>query len=163
MALETNLQLMGRHIADSLELAKPEIFIPGDPQQPVFRAVQYGEPRLVTAWPYLSVQPIEKRRDLREGATRKFRIEFRIDLFLYHGEVADTLSVQEMTHQRAEALDTWFQKDFKWNFVDTTDSTKDKVIFGMVTMVDHPVVVPPGDALWSASRLQLEGLSEEVF
>ena len=163
MALETDLQLLARHMTEQLELAKPEIFIPGDPQQPVFRAVAYGEPKLVTAWPHLSVQPIEKRRDLREGATRKFRIEFRIDLFLYHGEVGQTLGVQEMTHQRAEALDKWFQKDFKWNFVDAADHAKDKVIFGMVTMVDHPVVIPPGDALWSASRLQLEGLSEELF
>ena len=163
MALETNLQLMARHLTEALELAKPEIFIPGDPQQPVFKAVQYGEPKLVTAWPHLSVQPIEKRRDLREGATRKFRIFFRIDLFLYHGEVGQTLGVQEKTHERAEALDTWFQKDFKWNFVDTADSTKDKVIFGYAVVLDHPVVIPPGDALWSASRLQLEAMSEELF
>lgn len=161
MALETDLQKMAEHIAFYLEQARDEI--KDADGHAVFAKAEYGEPRVITAWPFCSVQPTVKDRILRQGATRKFRIEFDISIFLYHGEVADTMTIQAGTHKRAEALDLWFGNDYKWNFVDTDDPTKDKVIFGYVTRLDHPIVVAREGQLWSASRLELTAISEETF
>jgi phenylalanine-4-hydroxylase len=82
---------------------------------------------------------------------------------LYHGLVADTLEIQEGAHARIETVETFLNADHKWNFVDTTDTTKDKVIWGHVSFLDHPVVVAPKEELWSSSRLELIAQSEEVF
>jgi hypothetical protein len=152
---------MAKHIAKYLERDMDLILT--EDQHNAFNKVVYGEPRVIQSWPLLSVQPNQKTRSMNQGASRKFRIVFQIDLILYHGKVADTLKIQEQTHERAEAVEEWVQADEYWNFVDKTDTTKHKVIFGMVTQVDHPVVIAPENELWSASRLRLEGMSEEYF
>jgi hypothetical protein len=77
--------------------------------------------------------------------------------------VASTFEIQDATHERAERLETFLNSDQKWNFVDTTDSTEDRVIFGRVAFLDHPVVVAPEEELWSSSRLELIAETEEVF
>lgn len=161
MALETSLRAMAKHLVARLDADR--LSITTSDGSPAFEKVVYGEPRVIASWPLLSVQPQQKVRDLREGATRKFRISFTIDLVLYHGAIADTLDVQEATHERAEAVESWVMGDLKWNFIDSTDSSKHKVIFGSVVLVDHPVVIAPGQELWSASRCRLEAISEEVF
>lgn len=158
MALETDLQQMARHFVDILQLNR-EVIV-GPDHEMIFKSVAYGEPRAILEWPFLSVQPLEKRRELR--TTRKYGLVFVIHLLLYHGEVAHTAQVQEGTHTRIEALERYVLADRKWNYVDSADPTKDKVIHGQTTVLDHPVVLA-GDALWSASRLQLEAMSEEYF
>lgn len=162
MTLATDVKVLGRHLADILEAEKANILLTDGTTQAFNKAV-YGEPRVIQTWPMLSVQPVEKNRTLREGATRKFSLNFRISVVLYHGKVADTLDIQEEGHDRAERVEQFLHTDYKWNFVDTNDSTKDQVIFGFVTMLDHPVVVAPSQELWTASRLELNGLSQEVF
>lgn len=161
MALETDLQAMARHLVDKLEAAKASILVGADQ---AFAVCDYGEPRVITQWPYCSVQPIEKRRVLNH--TKKFDIEFSIHVVIYHGQVAQTLDIQEATHKRIEAVENWLTsgatRPFKWNFTDA-DSANDKVIFGFPEVIDHPVVVAPEDELWSASRLQLIAKSQEVF
>jgi hypothetical protein len=162
MTLETKLKPLGKHFAERLDVVRPTLTLADDTKTAYNKAV-YGEPRVVQVWPTVSVQPQSKRRLMNEGASRKFRIEFIIDLILYHGKVTDTLSIQEETHERAERLEDWVMTSTKWNYVDEADAGLHKVIFGFVTEVDHPIVVAPGQELWSASRLRLQGLSEEVF
>lgn len=160
MALEIDLQAMTRHLVDVLDRKRLEIIESGE-SAPAFEVVGYGEPRVITRWPYLSVQPQQKTRELK--GTRKFDIKFNIWVILYHGIVADTLQIQEETHRRAEAVETFLNSDHKWNFVDSADPTKNKVIFGLVSFIDHPIVVAPEDELWSSSRLELVAETEEVF
>lgn len=161
MVLESNLNEMAKHIQSRLQNDRLEIK-DSDGKQTFEKAV-YGEPNIITDWPLCSVQPAAKSRDLRGGATRKFEIRFQIFVILYHGEVGSTLSVQQGTHSRIEAIEQWFLEDFKWNFVDPTDKSKDKVIFGHPANLDHPIVVAREGQLWSASRIELTGLSEEMF
>lgn len=163
MALETDLKALGRYLVDELERARLEILVDqlGESPLPAFNAVIYGEPRVITQWPLLSVQPQNKLRTLK--GTRKFDLQFFIWLVLYHGRVADTLSIQEGTHSRIEAVELFLMRSQKLNYVDTTDTTKDKVIFGYPTFIDHPVVLAPDNELWSASRIELQATSEEVF
>ncbi len=160
MAFEVDLQPMGRHLLDSFIRAKTEIVV-ADSNELAFNAAGFGEPRVITQWPFLSVQPQNKLRRLK--ATRKFEIEFVLWVLIYHGKVASTLDVQEGAQKRIEAVENFLMTDFKWNFVDSTDSTKNKVIFGFPAAVDHPVVLAPEEELWAASRLELRGTSEEVF
>lgn len=162
MTLETDLRSMGQHLKTTLAAEKDTLLL-ADGVTRAYEGVVYGEPRVIQKWPMLSVQPLDKIRNLREGATRKFNLTFRINLVLYHGKVADTLDIQDGTHERAERIETFMHTDFKWNFVDTSDSTKDKVIFGYVTVLDHPVVLAPQEELWSASRLELTAMSQELF
>lgn len=159
MALETDLEKMSAHLVTSLDIARLSILTREN--EPAFGKVVYGEPRVIQTWPLLSIQPISKGRSLK--TTRKFDIQFRIMLVLYHGKVADTLSIQQGAHRRAEAVESWFLEDFKWNFVDASDDTKHKVIFGYPIAIDHPVVVAPEQELWSASRIELAAESEETF
>jgi hypothetical protein len=105
--------------------------------------------------------PIQKERTL--WATRQNKIDFTIHVVLYHGQVADTHKIQEQTHLRAEAVEDYLMLDRKWNFVDRSDSSKDKIVHGMVTLVDHPLVIMGTDQLWQSTRLQLEGESRENF
>ena len=160
MAFEKDLQPMGRHLLDALTRVKTEIIVE-DSNELAFSSTGFGEPRVITQWPFLSVQPQNKIRTLK--ATRKFGIEFIIWILLYHGQVATTFDIQEGAQKRIEAVENFLLTDLKWNFVDSTDSTKDKVIFGFPTAVDHPVVLAPEEELWAASRLELRATSEEVF
>ena len=160
MALETNLRLMGRHIVDTLQAKRLEIIVAGS-NEPAFAKAVYGEPRQISHWPLLSIQPQAKVRELR--ATRKFSIEFNIWLIIYHGQVATTLEIQEGTHQRIEAVEDFLMTDFKWNYIDSTDKDLDKVIFGYPSAIDHPVVIAPEEELWSSSRMELKATSEEYF
>lgn len=155
---ETDLQKMARHFVDTLDKNKEIIVTEG--HNLVFEKVAYGEPRTVAVWPFCSVQAIAKTRELR--TTRKFGLGFEIHILLYHGKIAEASEIQEETHRRVEALERFIQSDRKWNYVDRTDTSKDKVIHGQVILLDHPVVIA-GDELWSASRLQLSALSEEYF
>ena len=160
MALETNLQAMARHLANRLDFAKNEIVVDKN-NLPAFARAQYGEPRVITEWPFLSVQPQTKFRELR--ATRKFGLTFTIWVVIYHGEVSSTLEIQEGAHRRIEAVEDFLQTDLKWNFVDSDDTDLDKVIFGFATFIDHPIVLAPEEKLWSASRLELTASSQEFF
>ena len=160
LALETNLRLMGRHLVDTLELHRLEITT-ADSNEPAFAKAVYGEPRQISMWPLLSVQPQAKVRGLK--ATRKFIIDFNIWLIIYHGQVATTLDLQEGAHKRIEAVEGFVMTDFKWNFVDSTDKDLDKVIFGFPSVTDHPVVIAPEEELWSSSRMELKATSEEYF
>ncbi len=159
MALETNLRSMGKHLEAVLEAARLDLKTAND--QPAYAAVKYGEPRVITEWPTVTVQPQFKARELK--GTRKFHLQFTIWVVLYHGLVASTLEIQDATHERASRLETFLNSDQKWNFVDTTDTARDQVIFGRVAFLDHPVVVAPQEELWSASRLELIAETEEVF
>ncbi len=159
MALETGLRAMGKHLEAILEEARLDLRT--DDDQPAYAAVKYGEPRVIAEWPTVTVQPQFKSREIK--GTRKFHLEFRIWIVLYHGLLAEAAKIQDLTHERMERVETFLNSDQKWNFVDTTDSTKDKVIFGRVASLDHPVVVAPDAELWSASRLELIAETEEVF
>ena len=160
MAFEVDLQPMARHLLDVFERAKTEIIV-ADSNELAFNSTAFGEPRVITQWPLLSVQPQNKLRTLK--ATRKFEIVFVIWVLIYHGKVASTFDVQEGVQKRIEAVENFLLTDFKWNFVDSTDSSKNKVIFGFPTAVDHPVVLAPEEELWAASRLELRATSEEIF
>jgi hypothetical protein len=151
---------MGRHLVDVFDRAKTEIIV-ADTNELAFKKAAYGEPRVITQWPFLSVQPQNKIRELK--ATRKFSIVFVIWVMIYHGKIAPTFDIQEGAHKRIEAVENFLMTDFKWNFIDSTDSAKHKVIFGFPTAVDHPVVLAPEEELWAASRLELRATSEEVF
>ena len=159
MAFETDLRAMTRHLVDILHRDR-EVVTTGDSVF-AFKRVEYGEPSTILEWPLLSVQPITKRREIR--TLRKYEIGFEIHLLLFHGEVSKTHKIQEETHRRAEAVELFMMSDRKWNFIDSDDKTKDKVIQGTVTTTDHPFVMMGESSLWSASRLVLEGLSEEAF
>lgn len=160
MPLETNLQEMGRHLVDVFEESKLQI-ITADSNKPAFAKAVFGEPKVITQWPLLSVQPQSKNRALK--ATRKFGIEFVIWVMIYHGSVASTFDVQEGAQKRIEAVEDFIMTDFRWNFYDSTDTDLDKVIFGFPTAVDHPVVIAPENELWSSSRMELRATSEEYF
>ena len=159
MALETGLRAMGKHLEAVLEDARLDLRTEDD--QPAYAAVKYGEPRVIAEWPTVTVQPQGKSRELK--GTRKFHLQFTIWVVLYHGLVADTFEIQDATHERAERVETFLNSDQKWNFVDTTDTDRDKVIFGRVAFLDHPIVVAPQEELWSSSRLELIAETEEVF
>ncbi len=161
MTLATDLKVLGRHLADIFENEKSNLLLADSSQ--AYEVAVYGEPKVIIQWPTLSVQPAEKVRSLREGATRKFNLILRYSVVIYHGKVSDTLSIQEETHQRAERVETFLHTDFKWNFIDKTDKDKDQVIFGYVVLLDHPVVIAPDEELWSSSRLELTGMSQELF
>jgi hypothetical protein len=150
---------MSRHLVDVLNRDR-EIIVTEDTEL-AFTKVVYGEPNVILEWPLLSVMPITQERQIK--STRIYSIEFVIHLLLYHGEVASQDVITENTHKRAEALETYILSDRKWNFVDKDDSDKDKVIHGHVTILDHPTIILGTEALWSASRLQLEAMSQEVF
>ena len=160
LAFEVDLQLMGRHLVDVFDRAKTEIIV-AESNELAYNAVGFGEPRVITQWPFLSVQPQNKIRRLK--ATRKFELEFVLWVMIYHGKIATTFDVQEGAQKRIEAVENFVMTDFKWNFVDSSDSALNKVIFGFPTAVDHPVVLAPEDELWAASRMELRGESEEVF
>lgn len=162
MTLAIDLKKLGKHLAVSLEDNKALLLLE-DGVTRAFEKAVYGEPKVINAWPLASVQPFEKVRNLREGATRKFNISFRYYVVIYHGKVADTLEIQEGAHERAERVERFLHTDFHWNFVDKDDHDRDQVIFGYVTLVDHPVVIAPEQELWSASRLELTAISQEVF
>ncbi len=159
MVLETDLRAMGKHLEAVLEAARLDLRTADD--QPAYAAVKYGEPRVIAEWPTLTVQPQNKFRELK--GTRKFHLQFTIWIVLYHGTVASTLEIQDATHERAERVETFLNSDQKWNFVDTTDPTRDQVIFGGVANLNHPVLIAPEEELWSASRLELIAETEEVF
>ncbi len=159
MALETDLRSMGKHLEAVLEAARLDLRIEDD--QPAYAAVKYGEPRVIAEWPTVTVQPQFKSRELK--GTRKFHLQFTIWIVLYHGTVAEAGKIQDATHERAGRLETFLNSDQKWNFVDTTDEARNKVIFGRVAFLDHPVVIAPSEELWSASRLELIAETEEVF
>ena len=164
MALDTDLQSVCRHITDVLENEKPNILITaagGSSGLVAFDTAKYGEPKVVTKWPYVSVQPQAKTREIK--GTRKFHLTFTIWVVIFHGTIASTLDNQEEAHKRAEAVEFYLNSDHKWNFVDSTDKDKDRVIFGHVAVVDHPVVIATEDEFWSSSRLELRAESEEVF
>lgn len=157
--LEFDLHKMARHLVDRLEINR-EIITTEDGSL-AFQSVEYGETNVVLTWPHLSVMPIRKTRQLE--LTRKYRIEFEIHLILYHAQVAKMTEIQEGAHDRAEALELFINSDRKWNFVDAADDTKDKVVHGHVTSLDHPVVFLGENNLWSTSRLTLEAMSQEAF
>lgn len=159
MALEFDLQKMARHLVDIFDKNRETITF-GE-NELVFNVVDYGEPAAILEWPYLSVQPMRKTRELH--ATRKYSVGFEIHLVIYHGEISKTAKIQENTHRRAEALERFVIADRKWNFVDTTDSTKNKVIHGFVSSMDHPLIDIGESNLWSGSRLICEAISEEHF
>jgi len=158
VALVTDLQVLARHFVDKLEAAKASITHGGTQ---AFTICDYGEPKVITQWPYCSVQPIEKLREVK--GTRKYELIFRLYVVIYHGTIAEHLGRQEDTHKKAEAVETWLQASRKWNYVDEDDADEDRVIHGHVASLDHPVVVAPKEELWAASRLLLVGVSEEVF
>ncbi len=160
VALEIDLQLMGRHLVDVLDRAKTEIIVE-DSNEVAYKQVAFGEPRVITQWPFLSIQPQNKIREIK--ATRKFSVIFVIWVLMYHGKITTTFELQEGAQKRMEAVERFLIADMKWNFVDSTDSSMNKVIFGFPTAMDHPVVLAPEDELWAASRLELRGTSEEVF
>ncbi len=159
MAFETELQAMAQHFERRLAVAMPSISDTDGDQ--AFRAVVYGEPRVIAVWPTLSIQPQRRTRVLK--GTRMFELIFYIDLVLYHGQVADTLAIQEKTQKRIEAVDAWVVADLQWNFDDTDDVSKDKVMFGFPSDLDHPIIIAPENELWAASRIRLEGQSQEGF
>lgn len=160
MALEFDLQRMASHLESVLEKNR-EIITFGE-NELVFKTVKYGEPAVILEWPHLSVMPIRKTRELR--TTRKYEIGFEIHLIIYHGQVSETHKIQKDTHRRAEALERYVIADRKWNFVDASDTTKDKVIHGVVTALDHPLIdVVGANQLWAGSRLVCEAISEEHF
>lgn len=150
---------MGRHLVDTFEREKLTIIAEGNLTS--FTKAVYGEPRVITQWPMLSVQPQGKLRELK--ATRKWGIEFVIWVIIYHGEVASTLEIQEGVQRRIEAVERFVLGDLKWNFVDAADTDLDKVIFGSPRSIDHPIVLAPEDELWSTSRMELRAMSEECF
>lgn len=158
MPFENDLNLMSMHLKDAF-YRNSEAVIDANGAR-VYEAVVYGEPRVISTWPTLSVQPIRKEREIK--TTHKFEVRFFIDVFVYWGKVGSMLEVQNEVHAKAEALENFLDEDRHWNFIDSSDHDKDKVIFGMSTELDHPVILT-ADELWSASRLQLNGLSEEVF
>lgn len=158
MALETDLQKMARHLVDRLEKNKELIHFDNTP---AFKKVMYGEPTTILTAPLLSVMPMDKTRTIH--ATRKYRIEFDIHLILYHTRLAEFGEVQEEAHKRAEALELYVNADRKWNFVDTADVTKNKVIHGHVVNQDHPVVFIRENDLWATTRLVMQAMSEETF
>ncbi len=159
MAFETDLRRMSRHLTDILSDNRETITTAENVY--AFKRVEYGEPATILEWPLLSVQPISKSRDIK--TLRKYELGFEIHLILFHGEVSKTHKIQEETHRRAEAIEHFIMSDRKWNFIDSADKSKDRIIHGIVTTLDHPFVTMGETALWSASRLVLEGLSEEVF
>jgi len=159
MAYEFDLRRMTRHLTDILDRDK-EVIVTDDTEF-AFQKVIYGEPSQILEWPLLSVMPINKSRELK--TTRKYEVIFEIHLILYHGEITTTGEIQEGTHKRAEALEYYIMSDRTWNFIDLNDPTKQKVIHGYVANLDHPNVFMGTDALWSASRLNLQALSEENF
>ncbi len=159
VAFETNLQVLARHFTDVLDDNRETITTADGVF--AFKRVEYGEPSTILEWPLLSVQPIVKRRDI--STLRKYELGFEIHLLLFHGEVSKTHKIQEETHRRAEAVELFIMSDRKWNFIDSTDKAKDRVIQGTVTTTDHPFVMMGETSLWSASRLVLEGLSQEAF
>lgn len=157
--LETNLERMASHL--EFVLSRDREIITTENNELAFKKCYYGEPTAILEWPLLSVVPIDKSRELH--ATRKYRIGFEIHLILYHGEVADTKEIQRATHRRAEAVERYILSDRKWNFEDTDDSDKDRVIHGWVNVLDHPLVFMGQESLWRSSRLQLQAISEEMF
>lgn len=159
MAFEHDLQLMARHLVNIFE--KDREVITSDDNAPAFAKVIYGEPTVITTYPLLAVLAIEKTRELK--ATRKFGIGFEIQLFIYHTKIEQLGEIQEGAHKKSEALDKYITADRKWNFVDASDPTKDKVIHGQVSKLDHPVVFVNENNLWATSRLTLEAMSEETF
>ena len=164
MALDTDLQIVSRHITDVLESEKPKILITAEGPSldaVAFDTAKYGEPRVITRWPFVSIQPQAKTREIK--GTRKFDLTFTIWVVIFHGTIASTLDNQEEAHKRAEAVEVYLNSDHKWNFVDPTDDTKDRVIFGHVAVLDHPVVIATEDEFWASSRLELRAESEEVF
>jgi len=163
MALETSLRGLGLYLAERLEFNKANIIVDekGASPLPAFNQAVYGEPRVITKWPLLSVQPPQKLRELK--GTRKFDLQFQIWLVLYHGSVASTLDLQAQAHARIEAIESYIQTSQKFNYIDATDVTQDKVIFGWSSFLDHPVILAPDQELWTASRIQLQAMSEEVF
>ena len=86
MALETDLQAMGRHLVDVFNTERLTMVAEGT-NLPAFAKADYGEPRAITQWPFLSVQPQMKIRELK--ATRKWGIEFVIWVIIYHGVGGD--------------------------------------------------------------------------
>lgn len=158
--LEHDLRAMARHLVDVLNQNRETILVPDD-NSFVFKQAVYGEPTVIMEWPAVSVNPMSKARDIK--ATRKYEIVFEIHLILYHGQVASVAKIQEETHKRAEALENFILADRFWNYVDIADSTKHKVIHGMVTSLDHPFVDLGESNLWSASRLICVATSEENF
>ncbi len=159
MAFETDLRAMARHLTDALDRDREIITTAKD--EYAFKKVEYGEPSAILEWPLVSVQPIRKARDIK--TLRKYEIQFEIHLIIFHGEISKTTFIQEETHKRAEAVETYIMSDRKWNFIDPTDKSKDKVINALVTGLDHPFVSMGETNLWSASRLVLEAMSEEAF
>lgn len=159
MSFETDLQKMGEHFVEVFRLHKGEIYAASG--EPAYNSVGYGDPKVIPEWPYLSIQPQLKERELK--STRKFGLTFSIWIVLFHGQVASTLEIQSGAQERAEAIENFVHTDFRWNFYDSSDTDLDKVIFGYVETIDHPVVIAPENELWSSSRLVLRGMSEEVF
>jgi len=157
--LEYKLRKMALHLVEVL--ARDRGIIVTEETQLAFRNVEYGEPSIILEWPHLSVMPISQTREIK--ATRMYKIEFVIHLIIYHGQIDETSVIQEGTHRRAEVLEEYINNDRKLNFVDVNDSDKDKVIHGHITMLDHPTIIMGTENLWSASRLQLEALSQEAF
>lgn len=158
MALETDLQAMSRHLVDRLNAVRATLLLD---TKPVFQTCVYGEPRVIAKWPLLSVQPADEIRELTH--TRQFTVDFKIFVVLYHGIIGETLDIQEGAQKRITVIKEHFMTDFKWNFVDTSDATKDKVVFGFPRAIDHPIAIAPEGELWSASRIELTGTSREVF
>lgn len=159
MPLEHDLRKMTKHFVDRLEIARETITLQDGSL--AFKKVDYGEPSVILEWPFLSVMPMEKQRELK--TTRKYRIIFSIHMILYHGQVAHTHEIQEQTHERAEAVDDYLMTDRQWNYIDN-DPANNKIIHGLVVNLDHTFIIMAGtDNLWSASRLQLVGESEEFF
>jgi hypothetical protein len=159
MAFEIDHQLLARHLVTVF--TKDREVITTDDNAPAYKEVIYGEPTVITTYPLLAVLAIDKKRVL--SATRKFRLDFEIQLFIYHTKIEQLGEIQEGAHKRAEALDRYITADRKWNFIDKDDKTKDKVIHGQVSLVDHPVVFVNENNLWATSRLTLEAMSEETF
>ena len=159
MSLETDIVDMCEYLVDQFELNGNHIMT--EKEDPCFNAVSFGEPRVITVWPHLMVEPIEKTRTIK--ATQLFEIVFEIHCIIYHGEINNPSTRQAGALHRAEALERFIHTNYRWNYVDSTDSDKDKVIFGQVVQVDHPVVLAPEGQMWSASRLVLTAESQETF
>jgi hypothetical protein len=159
VALETDLRKMAHHLVERLDLARTIITL--EDGSVAFKKVEYGEPSVILDWPYLSVMPMEKSRELI--TTRQYQILFSIHIILYHGQVSDTHDIQEQTHERAEAVERFLMTDRQWNFIDDNPDNN-KIVHGLVTSLDHTFIIMVGtDNLWSASRLQLVGQSREYF
>lgn len=159
MALATDLQVVSRHLVDTFN--KEKLTIIAEDNLPAFSMAVYGEPRVITQWPLLSVQPQMKVRELK--AVRRWGLEFVIWVIIYHGAVASTLDIQEDTHKRIEAVEQFLLTDLKWNFIDPSDPDFNQVVFGEPTLMDHPVVLAPEQELWASSRLEVRATSEECF